>query len=301
MDTHLCLFNSEGYHRLYLQPPQSYVRFDYHEEGQLVGTCAGVLDDAVFDCGHRAPFGGIDISGDYQSPVKLSSLVTHILVEARARGARKVRIRCRPHYTHPIESTIQFALLAQGFQVECMELSQGIELSAVQTLDEYIEQLRSPGRRALRHAMRLGLQASFAGPDAEWAEGYRVLEENRAQRGITLKYSLAYLHHLRALFPGQIRMLLLRRDNAAVAAALVYRVLPGVDYVAAWGDAGHQLPYSPMNLLAHQVVGEALEGGARVVDLGISSVDSVVNDGLVQFKRNVGASTGLRLDLVRDL
>jgi hypothetical protein len=301
VESHLCLFNAEAYHGLYVQPPQSYVRIDFHDAERLVGTCAGVLEDAVLNCGHRAPFGGIDISGDYQSPAKLSGLIAHVMAEARARGARKIRIRCRPHYTQPAESIIQFVLLAQGFQVERAELSQGIELSAMRTLEEYEEHLRSPGRRALRHSMSLSLQTAVASSDAEWAEGYRVLEENRAQQGLTLKYSLAYLHRLRVPFPGQIRMLLLRLENSAVAAALVYRVLPGVHYVAAWGDAGHQLPYSPMNFMAQQVVGEALKDGAHVVDLGISSVDAVVNDGLAQFKRNIGASTALRLDLVRDL
>lgn len=148
--------------------------------------------------------------------------------------------------------------------------------------------------------MRLDLQADFAEEHVEWAEGFHVLEENRAQRGITLKYSLDYLHRLRPLFPGRVRMLLLRHESSVVAAALVYRMLPGVHYVAAWGDAGHQLPYSPINFMAHQVVKNAIEDGVHIVDLGISSVDGVVNDGLVQFKRNVGASTGLRLDLIRD-
>lgn len=301
MESHVCLFNEEAYHGLYVQPPQSYVRIDFHDAERLVGTCAGVLEDAVLNCGHRAPFGGIDISGDYQSPAKLSGLVAHVMAEARARGARKIRIRCRPHYTHPTESIIQFVLLAQGFQVEGTELSQGIELSAMRTPEEYEERLRSTGRRALRHSVRLGLQAAFASVDAEWAEGYRVLEENRAQQGLTLKYSLTYLHHLRTLFPEQVRMLLFCHEDRAVAAALVYRVLPGVHYVAAWGDSGHQLPHSPMNFVAQQVVSEALKDEAHVVDLGISSVDAVVNDGLVQFKRNIGASTALRLDLVRDL
>lgn len=301
MEPHLCLFNTEAYHGLYLQPPQSYVRIDYQKDGRLVGSCAGVLGDGVFDCGHRAPFGGIDISGDYQNPAKVLDLVTHVMSETRARGAKTIRIRCRPHYVGPFESTIQFALLAQGFQVECVKLSQGIQLSALHTMEEYIEQLRSPGRRALRHSLRLGMQAAFAEGDAEWADGFHVLEENRAQRGITLKYSLAYLHRLRALFPRQIRMLLLRHENHAVAAALTYRVLPGLHYIAAWGDAQHQLPHSPMNFMALQVVGEALKDGAQVVDLGISSVDAKVNDGLVQFKRNIGASTALRLDLIRAL
>ena len=302
VESHLCLFNAEAYHGLYLQPPQSYVRIDYHDAGRLVGTCAGVFEDAVFDCGHRAPFGGIDIFGDYQSPVKLLCLVAHVMAEARARGARKVRIRCRPHYAHPVESTIQFALLTQGFQTEQVELSQGIELSATRNIEEYVKQLESRARRTLRNAISLGIEPIHASSDADWDEGYRVLQSNRALRHRSgLKYSLDYLYRLRALFPGQVRMLLLRHETRAVAAALVYRILPGMHYLAAWGDSGHALPHSPMNFMAHQIVAEALEDGAHVVDLGISSVDGVVNDGLVQFKRSIGASTALRLDLARDL
>jgi hypothetical protein len=301
VEQHLCLFNTEAYHRLYLHLQQQYVRIDYHDEGRLVGSCAGVLDKGVFACGHRAPFGGIDISGDYQSPTKVVNLVRHLLKEARARGAHKIRVLCRAHYLGPSEPTIHFSLLSQGFQVESSELSQGIDLSAVPTTESYLERLRSPGRRALKHSISLGLQGVIAEKEAEWAEGFHVLEKNRALRGVTLKYSLAYLHRLRGLFPDQVRMLLLRHDNSPVAAALVYRVLARVHYVAAWGDTEHKLPCSPMNHMAHQVVSEALKDGAHVVDLGLSSVGGVANEGLVQFKRNVGASTGLRLDLVRNL
>jgi hypothetical protein len=302
VDSHLCLFNTEPYHRLNLQPPQSYLRIDYQDDGRLVGSCAGVLDDGVFDCGHRAPFGGIDVSGDYQSPGKVACLVAQVVSEARARGAKKIRIRCRPHYIHPMESTIQFVLFTQGFRVEHVELSQGIELSTTPNIEEYVNQLQSRTRNKLRNAIRLGIQPVRASTDADWMEGYNVLQGNRAIRHRSrLKYSLDYLHRLRILFAEQVRLLLLRHGGRAVAAALVYRILPGVHYLAAWGDAGHALPYSPMNLMAYEVVNEALNKGARVVDLGISSADGVANEGLVQFKRHVGGSTALRLNLFYEL
>lgn len=302
MEPHLCLFNTEAYHRLYLQPPQSYVRIDYHDEGRLVGTCAGILDDGMFDCGHRAPFGGIDISGDYQSPAKLLGLVEHVVAEARVLGAQRIRIRCRPHYMSPMEPMIQFALLTQGFLVERVELSQGIELSAIRSMEEYKAQLKKRTRYALKQSMGLGIVPVHAVSDADWHEGYEILQMNRALRGrLPLKYSLEYLHRLRALFPVRLRMLLLRYEGCSIAAALIYTVLPGAHYLAAWGDAGHKMVHSPMNFLTHQLVMDGLDEGARVVDLGISSVDGVADEGLVLFKRHVGASSSLRLNLVRDL
>jgi hypothetical protein len=213
-----------------------------------------------------------------------------------------MRIHCRPPYAHPMESITQFALLTQGFQVECAEISQGIELSHTRTIKQYVMELQSRTRTKLKRALDLSIQPTFAISPADWEEGYRVIQGNRVFRDRPgLRYSLDYLHSLCALLPGKIRMLLLRHENRTVAAALVYKVLLGMHYLAAWGDSGHDLKHSPMNLLAHELVADALNQGAHIMDLGISSVNGEVNDGLVQFKRNVGASSALRLDLVRDL
>jgi hypothetical protein len=85
-----------------------------------------------------------------------------------------------------------------------------------------------------------------------------------------------------------------------IAAALVYDVLSDVDLLVAWGDHGHDLPRSPMKLLAYHLVGRALERGARILDLGPSSEkDGSPNAGLVHFKRSLGAVAGTRLVLVR--
>jgi hypothetical protein len=302
VEQHLCLFNTEAYHRLHLQPPQEYLRIDYHDEGRLVGSCAGMLNKGVFDCGHRAPFGGIDICGDYQSPRKLSNLITWIMSEARARGAQKIRIRCRPHYMSPSEPMMQFALIALGFRIEQSELSQGIELSAFRTADEYRANLKKRTRYALKQCMEMGISSMAAHSDADWGEGYDVLQRNRALREHSpLKYSLEYLQQLRVLFPGKLQMRLLRYEERSIAAALVYTVLPSAHYLASWGDAGHEMVHSPMTLLAHQLVVSALDEGVRVVDLGISSANGVADEGLVLFKRHVGASSSLRLEVVRDL
>jgi hypothetical protein len=232
----------------------------------------------------------------------VSGLVAHVMSEARVRGVKMIRIRSRPHYAHPMESVVQCALLGQRFQVERVEVSQGIQLSTMGDIEHYVRQLQPRTRTKLKKTKSLMIQPVWANSFADWDEGYRVIQGNRALRHRPgLKYSVDYLHRLRALFPGRLRMLLLRHKGRTVAAALVYNVLPGAHYLAAWGDSEHDLAHSPMNLLAHELVADALDQGARIMDLGISSVEGVVNDGLVQFKRNVGASSALRLDLVRNL
>ena len=117
--------------------------------------------------------------------------------------------------------------------------------------------------------------------------GYEVLRRNRVDRGRPMRLGLDYVRACDA-FPGRVRLILVESAERTVAAALVYRVTAGHDLVQYWGDALHDLPVSPMNLLVAAVVEHALAGGASFVDIGISTEDGVPNHGLLQFKRSVG-------------
>ena len=79
-------------------------------------------------------------------------------------------------------------------------------------------------------------------------------------------------------------------------AALVYRIAPGWDCVVAWGDELQHRRDRVMNLLVYQLVRLAIAQRVTVIDIGISSVDGVPDDGLIQFKRHVGGVTGLRIN-----
>ena len=97
-------------------------------------------------------------------------------------------------------------------------------------------------------------------------------------------------------------MLAVRHEGTMIASALIYRVAPGRDVAQFWGDARHDLKVSPMNFLAHEVVGHALDTGCSFLDLGISTDHGDPNHGLIQFKRSIGARSEIRPEYVnRDL
>ncbi len=103
-----------------------------------------------------------------------------------------------------------------------------------------------------------------------------------------------------------MRLAELRHHGAPVAAALTYRVSASAELVVAWGDAGHTLDRSPMPVLVLRLVERALSEGLRALDLGTSTLSDatgrrIPNDGLVQFKRAVGARAELRPVLARSL
>ena len=96
-------------------------------------------------------------------------------------------------------------------------------------------------------------------------------------------------------------MSVVRSFDNVVAAALTYRALPTLEVVVYWGDAHHDLTPSPMHALAAGITVEAAQAGVRYLDLGISSVAGVPDDGLDQFKRRMLAVATPRLVLEREV
>ena len=61
-------------------------------------------------------------------------------------------------------------------------------------------------------------------------------------------------------------------------AALVYRIAPHWDYVAAWGDELRHRGKRVMNLMVYHLVCSAIAQQVKVLDLGISSVTGSADD-----------------------
>jgi hypothetical protein len=222
------------------------------------------------------------------------------VVALDAAGTRTQRVKARPSCYSPAEPVVQYLLMHLGFAVEHCDVNQHLDLAPFGTAEDYAGSLKKKRAHALRQDLRGPLEFREARDDADVASCHAVMAANRAAHGRPPGLPLDYLHRARAAFPGRIHPYLLTLGHEPIAAALVYDVLPDVDLLVAWGDHGHDLPRSPMNLLAYHLVGRALERGARILDLGPSSEkDGSPNAGLVHFKRSLGAVAGTRLVLVR--
>ena len=296
---HLLLFNADAFHALNLRPGQRARRIDHEADGRLVGSLVGVVDGDAFTSGHSASFGGPDFTRDAETATNVRATLEHAVAELEEEGVRTIRIKARPAFYSGSEVAVQFALLNLGFRVESCELSFHIDLAGMAGADDYAASLRSPARRALRHTVGESFALVEARDDAAWVRGYAVLAANRAAKGRSLALGLDYVLRAREAFPGRVRLHVLEHAGEPCAAALTYRVAPGRELVVYWGDAGHDLPRSPMNVLALQMVERSLTEGALSLDIGTSSVAGVPDQGLIQFKRSVGARESLRLDLVR--
>jgi hypothetical protein len=294
---HIALFNDERYHHINAGPDERLFHFDHCVDGELIGTLSGVICGEVLECGHSAPYGGID----FRRPGVVVGTIVNLLQAARrsaaAEGARAILIKARPGYYGENETATIFALLGLGATLRGCELSLGLDTSRWHTIEDYERTLKPPARHILHRGLRAGLSLRAANGASEWAACYELLAETRRRRGARLRISFDYVMRVRETFGERIVMYRCLQADDLAGAALVYRVLPDRDYVVTWGDDFRRRPGGVMNAIAYHLVRTAIADGVGLIDIGISSVDGAPDDGLIQFKRHIGAAVGLRPDL----
>src|SRR4029077_14508161 len=89
---HIVLFNDERYQQLNRRPGQRLFRCDHVVAGRLVGTLSGVVEDGLLDCGHSAPFGGIDFVRRRETVGDIADLLRAAISRARDEGIGEIRI-----------------------------------------------------------------------------------------------------------------------------------------------------------------------------------------------------------------
>jgi hypothetical protein len=292
--SHEILFNDERYQRCHLQPGDRLFRYDHSSVDGLVGTVAGVVSDGLLDCGHSAPFGGVDFARPRESVGVVVELLKAVIAQASKDGIREIRVRARPHYFGENETSIDFALFNLGGHVESCELSLGVQVHRYSSADDYLRSLSDSARNMVRQGLRANMLFKPAHDLEEWRNCFDLLVEARHRRGATLKFSFEHLLELRKVFGQRITMQRLLCGAELAAAALVYRIAPQWEYLVSWGDERQHRPKRVMNLMAYHLIGLSISQGVRVFDTGISSVTGASDDKLVQFKRSIGAVAGLR-------
>lgn len=297
------LFCDSRFHDVNEVPVEARFAFEAARAGRTTGVFSGVVVDGVFTSGYSAPFGGPDLVRSDPPVEDVVELVEGTLQALRERSVHRLRVAMRPPEYSPAEPLLEYALLQAGLTVGHCDLNQVVDLARLGATDDPLALLNKKRAREVR----LDLAGAFEfvpadGPD-DVTTLHGVLAANRAAHGRPPGLGAAYLTAVRDAFPDRVRLRLLRHAGRVVAAAVVYRVLDDVDLLVAWGDdAAHGLPRSPMNLLAHLLLTEAWETGARLLDMGPSSEkDGRPNLGLAHFKRSVGAVPGTRKVLIASL
>ena len=146
-------------------------------------------------------------------------------------------------------------------------------------------------RRALRHPFEFV-------PTDDISRAYEVIRINREAMGYPLAMTLDQVKATAPITHGRFFILsLMGRD---VAAAVVFQPVPSVAQVIYWGDIPEARPYRAMNSLPWHLFRWYADNcpDIKIIDIGPSSTDGIINRGLAAYKLSIGCIETLKPSVI---
>ncbi len=190
-------------------------------------------------------------------------------------------------------SLIVSAILNSGASIKTMELNNHIELKTYQGMNR----ANTKKLKQLKDKLYIAKQSSANDLRAI----YDLLTLNREAKGHMLSLSFDNLSKLFNKFSEEFNCWAVydAEDNLR-AGAITIDMNKIVRYVFYWGDkiVDHD-NLSPVVLLADHLIKQTEKKGFLYLDLGVSSINGIINPGLRHFKRSLGAVDSFKIVVIK--
>ena len=248
------------------------------------------LQDFVFSSPGRGSYGGMQID-QTASVAEILEFAKAIEDDLRSVGARKISITLPPSHYRAAEIARETEVWQTlGFGVERTEINYAIPI----TDRDFSSVVEHSVRKRVKKCQRQNYTATELGLE-QLDQAYAVIAANREARGYPMTMTLPALRATAQAVSPAVKVFGVLNQSELIAAAVVYEINPSIDYVFYWGDKPGFEKFSPVTLLADHLYARARRTHKRWLDLGISTVQGVPNEGLVKFKETLGATAAPKL------
>jgi hypothetical protein len=240
---------------------------------------------------YQATFGGwIDERGAPSDPDTSVEATTQLL---RITGVSSCRITFPPAYFCDGGFEPQRASLAAYASEEIIETNHHINIDPLSSELDFSR----GNRKRIRALAETGAYAAEVEP-SRITMAYQLLHENRQRRGVKLSMTESKFVNCLKRIPHKFELFEIRNGDEMLAAAYVVDIHKDVSYVLYWGDSVEGRRASAVASMAQHLTSLSRKRGKKILDLGISSVEGQLDEGLSRFKVNLGAKTSPKSTLL---
>ncbi len=244
-----------------------------------------------------APFGGFEALYEDVKIQQIDEALAALQQWATAKQFEGIKIVPPPFfYNANFLNKSYNALLRAGFEATTVELNYQFPL--VKFDEQYQSTIWYNAKKNLKKALQFGL--TFEEIDPEKGEvAYKIIQQNRSERGFPLRMTWEQVLETMSVIP--VDVFLVKKEQETIASAFVFQVTDIVVQVVYWGDLPQFSEYKTMSFISYQVFNYYKSLGKSMVDIGISTVDSIPNHGLCEFKESIGCDMAIKTDFYKKL
>lgn len=285
------LYSVLEYQNLCEDPAVEPLAHQLFDDKNLQHQIYGLSSDHSHFFGMHSPFWLPNFLLQYNDYQKIEDCIENIIKLSKSKpNIENIYIKLPPpFYSNSIE-LCSFILESKGFKKLNFALWQMLDFTEFQSLEEYETKVKHSTRKILKKYKEktVRLNNIETGDYLSVKRIYDIINNNRKKKKISLRYSLDYLINLIHTFQKEVLLFSLEVDGIEVAAAICHETAPNILYVAAWGDFGHSLEASPMNVFARELLKFCIKNNYRYLDFGVSIDQQILNVNLHRFKQSIG-------------
>jgi hypothetical protein len=225
-------------------------------------------------------YGNINCSSD-----QLTLFIANIKQSLILKGIHTIGIKHYPAcYDQKMHDMVLEALLNNGFQIMCTENNQYLPLDAVSKKEVFDHSKLHLIKKCAAAGFEVSVSSSF---DAD--KWYDIIVRARKLRGHPMTIDLESLRTLNKDNEDCYHFFEVKDGDRIMACAVGVQVTEEVLYYYLAADEDEYRNYSPMTFLLARMYDFACENGVKVLDMGISSSNGILNEGLRWFKKSFGS------------
>ncbi len=231
-----------------------------------------------------SPFGSV-YGNEFCTVELLTGFIAEIKQRLLEKGIRTIGIKHYPACYDPMmHDKVLQALLSNGFEITCTEYNQYLPLHSLSKKEVFDHSKLHLIKKCKEAGFSVNVSSSF---DAD--QWYDIILRARKLRGHPMTIDLESLRTLNKGNEECYHFFEVRDEDKIISCAIGIEVTPEVMYYYLAADEDDYRNYSPMTFLLDRMYSFAFEKGVKVLDMGISSSNGILNEGLHWFKKSFGA------------
>lgn len=290
------IFNSGAFSKLNESRFEKLYYLIFRDTKIRLGIIFG-LRDKVLLSPFSASFGGFEFASADIKLYQINSALESLFVWTSSNKFIGIKIILPPFfYKEDFLAKMTNCIYRSGFETKNIELNYHFQTDTL--TDNYEQTIWYNAKKNLKKANSFGLLFEKL-EDRQGKKAYDIIAQNRSERGFPLR--LTWEQVLGTSRVISMDFFLVKTVKEIVGAAITYQMAPGIVRVIYWGDLPEFSEYKTMNFLSFQLFNYYKEQGIKMIDIGHSTVDSVPNNGLCEFKESIGCSVGLLYEFYKKI
>lgn len=253
-----------------------------------LGLIAGIKDNVLL-APFSAPFGGFHHKGKSIYTSVIESFVSDLQSFAIHSGIKEIRITLPPDmYCNRTNAKLTNVLMRKGFQTGIPDITNHIDLKRFKNVFTH-----NSSRTYYNQAFNKGLSFAETNIESDKKAIYDLIVENRIRYDRPIHMSFEDVLNTANLFPTDF-FKIVNADQEIIAGAMMYRFHKDIVYALLWGDDLKGRSDRAMDFLVFNLWSHYKAAGFHYIDLGISTVEGIPNEGLLRFKETHECQSSLR-------